>query len=189
MNCLFLGYDRKKTRLIKLLEKKGCKVFNIKRKILISDIEKNDLYFSFGYRKIIPKKIIKSAKRPIINLHLSFLPFNRGAHPNFWSFINETPSGVSIHEIDKGVDTGPIIYQKKIKFNFRKNKKLSFKSTYDCLFKEIENLFEKNINQLIIKNYKTKKQNKKLKSHKKRDLPKNIKSWNQKIFSYRNEFL
>ena len=83
MKCLFLGYNRKKTKLIKLLEAKGYKVHNINRKISFSDIKNNDLYISFGYRKIIPKKILKKTKRPIINLHLSFLPYNRGAHPNF----------------------------------------------------------------------------------------------------------
>ena len=120
MKCLFLGYNRKKTKLIKLLEAKGYKVTNINRKISFSDIDNNNLYISFGYRKIISKKIIQRAKRPIINLHLSFLPFNRGAHPNFWSFIEDTPSGVSIHEIDDGVDTGPIIFQKKLNLIIKK---------------------------------------------------------------------
>ena len=188
MRCLFLGYNRKKTKLIKMLETKGYKVSNITRKISFSDIENNDLYISFGYRKIIPKKILQRAKRPIINLHLSFLPFNRGAHPNFWSFIEDTPSGVSIHEIDNGVDTGPIIFQKKIKFNYKKNKNITFKSTYNILFKEVESLFAKNINKLISKNYKTYKQKNKFSIHKKKDLPKNVKSWSQKIFSYKKNF-
>ncbi len=188
MRCLFLGYNRKKTKLIKMLETKGYKVSNITRKISFSDIENNDLYISFGYRKIIPKKILLRAKRPIINLHLSFLPFNRGAHPNFWSFIEDTPSGVSIHEIDNGVDTGPIIFQKKIKFNYKKNKNITFKSTYNILFKEVESLFAKNINKLISKNYKTYKQKNKFSIHKKKDLPKNVKSWSQKIFSYKKNF-
>ena len=188
MRCLFLGYNRKKTKLIKMLEKKGYKVSNITRKISLSDIKNNDLYISFGYRKIIPKKIIQKAKRPIINLHLSFLPFNRGAHPNFWSFIEDTPSGVSIHEMDNGVDTGPIIFQKKIKFNYKKNKNITFKSTYNILFKEVESLFAKNINKLISKNYKTYKQKNKFSIHKKKDLPKNVKSWSQKIFSYKKNF-
>ena len=188
MKCLFLGYNRKKTKLIKLLEAKGYKVTNINRKISFSDIDNNNLYISFGYRKIISKKIIQRAKRPIINLHLSFLPFNRGAHPNFWSFIENTPSGVSIHEIDDGVDTGPIIFQKKIKFDYKKNKNITFKSTYNILFKEVENLFERNINKLVSKNYKTQKQKNKFSIHKKKDLPKNIKSWSKKIFSYKKNF-
>ncbi|MCL0081308.1 hypothetical protein M1N64_03665 [Peptococcaceae bacterium] len=41
-----------------------------------------------------------------INLHISFLPWNRGADPNFWSFIENAPVGVSIHYLDEGIDTG-----------------------------------------------------------------------------------
>ena len=44
MRCLFLGYNRKKTKLIKMLETKGYKVSNITRKISLSDIKNNDLY-------------------------------------------------------------------------------------------------------------------------------------------------
>ena len=45
---------------------------------------------------------------------MSFLPYNRGSHPNFWSFIDDTPKGITIHEIDEGADTGNIVFQKKI---------------------------------------------------------------------------
>ena len=52
---------------------------------------------------------------------MSYLPYNRGAHPNFWSFVNNTVKGVTIHEIDQGIDTGKIILQKSIKFDLKKN--------------------------------------------------------------------
>lgn len=185
IRCLFLGYGRKQTKLIKLLEKNGCKVLNLKRKILIRDLKKNDIYISFGYRKIISNKVLKAAKRPIINLHLSYLPFNRGAHPNYWSFMENTQPGVSIHEIDSGVDTGPILYQKKINFNYKINRSLTFKSSYRILFKEIENLFKKNLKKIIKHSYKTKKQGKNYTFHKKNELPKNFKNWSKKIFYYK----
>jgi methionyl-tRNA formyltransferase len=57
---------------------------------------RSDFILSFGLRKIISENIIKKLKKPIFNIHLSYLPFNRGAHPNFWSFIENTPAGVSI---------------------------------------------------------------------------------------------
>ena len=183
IKCLFLGYDRKKTKLISLLEKNGCKVINLKRQLLTKDLKKNDIYISFGYRKIISKKILRSAKRPIINLHLSYLPFNRGAYPNFWSFVDNTQSGVTIHEIDKGIDTGPILYQKKN--NFKATKSLTFKSTYKILFKEIENLFKRNLKKILNNTYKTKKQGKKYTFHKKSDLPKKFRNWDKKILSYK----
>jgi len=42
------------------------------------------------------------------------LPYNKGSHPNFWSFIENSPKGVSIHEIDEGIDTGKLIASKKL---------------------------------------------------------------------------
>ncbi|MFC1628327.1 methionyl-tRNA formyltransferase [Gemmatimonadota bacterium] len=44
-----------------------------------------------------------------INLHPSYLPYNRGVHPNVWSIVEGTPAGVTIHLIDPGVDTGAIL--------------------------------------------------------------------------------
>jgi methionyl-tRNA formyltransferase len=49
-----------------------------------------------------------------VNIHPSYLPFNRGKHPNFWCLADETPCGVSLHYIDAGVDTGDVIAQKRL---------------------------------------------------------------------------
>ena len=50
----------------------------------------------------------------MINVHPSYLPFNRGAYPNVWSIVDSTPAGATIHFIDEGVDTGDIIAQTQI---------------------------------------------------------------------------
>ena len=149
---LFLGYDKNKARLIELIKahNKSWEIQQTDHEITLDKVKNLDVIISFGYRHIISNEIIKHFKKPIINLHLSYLPFNRGAHPNFWSFIDNTPSGVSIHEVDEGIDTGKIIYQKKIDFYLDKNKeKLDFNNTYTFLFKEMENLFVKNIDDII----------------------------------------
>jgi len=187
MKCLFLGYNENQTKLIKFLKKKKISVTNKKTKIVASDIKKYDIIISFGYSKIIKNSIIKKIKKPIVNLHMSYLPFNRGANPNFWSFYYKTKKGVTIHEVDKGVDTGPIIFQKEIKFNIQKNKKITFKKTYKILFLELEKLFIKNYKTIIYNKYKKKKNIKfKGKVHKKNDLPKDLKSWNLSIYNYLN---
>ena len=74
-----------------------------------------------------------------INLHISYLPYNRGADPNFWSFIDGTPKGISIHYLDEGVDTGDIIVQKEISFDSLDSETLT--SSYQKLHVEIQNLF------------------------------------------------
>ncbi|MEJ2122937.1 MAG: formyltransferase family protein [Alphaproteobacteria bacterium] len=50
----------------------------------------------------------------VINLHISLLPWNRGPHPNLWSWIDGTPKGVTIHYIDDGIDSGDIIAQREV---------------------------------------------------------------------------
>ena len=179
--CLFLGYKENQTSLINFLKKKNFKIQNYQKIPSLKIFEKSDLVLSFGFRKIISKNIIKKLKKPIYNIHMSYLPFNRGAHPIFWSFIENTPAGVSIHKIDKGIDTGSIILRKKINFNINLNKFSTFKKTYNYLFLEAEKLFKKNFNKIYNKKYKKILNNSKGTFHYKKDLPKWMKNWNMNI--------
>ena len=46
-----------------------------------------------------------------MNLHISYLPFNRGPS-EFLVIFDDTEKGVSIHLVDGGIDTGPILFKK-----------------------------------------------------------------------------
>ena len=179
--CLFLGYKKNKTSLINFLKKKNFTIKNYQRIPPLKIFKQSDFILSFGFRKIISVNIINKIKKPIFNIHLSYLPFNRGAHPNFWSFIENTPAGVSIHKIDKGIDTGNIILRKKINFNINLNKFSTFKKTYNCLFLEAENLFKNNFSKIYNKKYKKITTNNKGNFHYIKDLPKWMKNWNMNI--------
>ena len=179
--CLFLGYKEKQTSLINFLKKKNFRIKNYQKIPPLEIFKQSDFILSFGFRKIISENIIKKLKKPIFNIHLSYLPFNRGAHPNFWSFIENTPAGVSIHKIDKGIDTGNIILRKKIYFNISLNKFSTFKKTYNFLFLEAEKLFKKNFNKIYNKKYKKILSNHKGTFHYKKDLPKWVKNWDINI--------
>ena len=76
-----------------------------------------------------------------INLHISYLPWNRGADPNFWSFVEDTPKGITIHYLDEGVDTGDIIVQEEIKFDSDRE---TLATSYEKLQAAIQNLFKQN---------------------------------------------
>ena len=178
---LFLGYKKNKTSLINFLKKKNFIIKNYQRIPPLKIFKQSDFILSFGFRKIISANIIKKLKKPIFNIHLSYLPFNRGAHPNFWSFIENTPSGVSIHKIDKGIDTGNVILRKKIYFNTSLNKFSTFKKTYNLLFLEAEKLFKRNFNKIYNKKYKKILINHKGTLHYKQDLPKWVKNWDMNI--------
>jgi len=179
--CLFLGYKKKQTSLISFLKKKNFRILNYQKIPPLEVFKHSDFILSFGFRKIISENFIKKIKKPIFNIHLSYLPFNRGAHPNFWSFIENTPAGVSIHKIDKGIDTGDIILRKKIYFNIKLNKFSTFKKTYNFLFLEAEKLFKKNFNKIYNKKCKKIVSNCEGTFHYKKDLPKWVKNWNINI--------
>lgn len=75
-----------------------------------------DFAVSYRYRHIIRSDAVSHWQDRIVNLHISLLPWNRGADPNFWSVVDGTPSGVSIHYIDAGIDTGDLIAQEAVPF-------------------------------------------------------------------------
>ena len=100
-------------------------------------------------------------------MHISYLPYNRGAHPNIWSFIENTKKGVTIHLIDKGIDTGDILVQKRVVLS----KKDSFKNTYKKLHFHIQMLFKQYHKKLLNKKIKPKPQPKIGTFHSIKDLP------------------
>jgi len=139
MIILFLGSLNNK--LVDFLKQSGNEVHVSEEKITsetLKDLEV-EWIISYGYRHIISKEVIDLIYPKIINLHVSYLPWNRGADPNLWSFIEDSPKGVSIHLVDEGLDTGDILIQKEVEFEDLEMQTLS--STYLILKNEIEILF------------------------------------------------
>ncbi len=66
----------------------------------------------YGY--ILPADLLGNFPCGVANLHPSFLPYGRGAHPNAWAIAEGHPAGVSLHLVDAGVDTGPIIRREEV---------------------------------------------------------------------------
>jgi methionyl-tRNA formyltransferase len=68
-----------------------------------------------AYGKILPKEIIEYPRYGCINIHGSLLPKYRGAAPIQWAVINgEKETGVTIMQMDVGLDTGDILLQEEI---------------------------------------------------------------------------
>ena len=177
-SILFLGYDSRKTKIIDSIRKLGIEVIHAdKKEIEESKFDSVDLVISFGYRHLLSETIVEKYS-PIINLHVSYLPFNRGSFANFWSFYDQTQSGVSIHLVDKGIDTGDILYQKKIDFD---SKKMTFRETYNVLLEQIEKLFLDNMSQILSLNYPRIKQSHKGTYHHSKDFPSEFSSWDENI--------
>ncbi len=67
---------------------------------------------------IVPQEMISYPKLGTIQYHPSLLPKNRGPSSINWAIINgEDETGISIFWPDKGLDTGPILMQKKVKIS------------------------------------------------------------------------
>lgn len=68
-----------------------------------------DMILSVLFDTILKPETIALAPRGAINLHNSYLPYNRGNYANVWAIVNQTPAGATLHVIDGDIDTGPII--------------------------------------------------------------------------------
>ena len=138
---LFLG-DNTSPLLKWLISVEGF-VIQTSEKITNELIHSNNINFivSYGYRHILGKDILDLFPDRAINLHISYLPFNRGMDPNFWSFVENTPKGVTIHYLDEGVDTGDVIVQEKVEFD---TKQETLATSYEKLQLTIHDLFKQN---------------------------------------------
>ena len=174
MNILLIS-ELKHDQFFSFLSDRG-KVDWTNEKLSVSKVVHYDWIISYGYRHIINQQIINASKNPIINLHISYLPFNRGAHPNYWSFVDNTPKGVTIHNIDKGIDTGPILIQKRCAFT----KSDTLVTSYLQLKYEIEKLFYASFDKIINGKLVATPQTSQGTFHRKNDLPEGI-DWNTNI--------
>ncbi len=140
-NILFLGQSD--SPLLVWLQERGEQVIQTEQKISKQYIKEKNITFiiSYGYRYIISREILNLFNNKAINLHISYLPYNRGSDPNFWSFIEKTPKGVTIHYLDEGVDTGDIIIQKEIEFDLNQE---TLATSYQKLHVLIQQLFKQN---------------------------------------------
>jgi len=98
--------------------KKYCHDQQIKEVQLkdVYDIEEL-IFISLEYDKIIKTGLFKSNR--IYNIHFSLLPAFKGMYTSIFPILNgESKSGVTLHRIDDGIDTGDIIEQKEFSIPF-----------------------------------------------------------------------
>ena len=75
---------------------------------------KPDLIVVVAYGHILPPAILELPKFGCLNVHTSLLPKYRGAAPIQWAIANgETETGVTVMKMDAGLDTGPIVSQRR----------------------------------------------------------------------------
>jgi methionyl-tRNA formyltransferase len=68
-----------------------------------------------AYGKILPRAVLDAFPRGCINVHASLLPAYRGAAPIQWAILRgETETGVTIMQLDEGMDTGPMLCKRSV---------------------------------------------------------------------------
>jgi methionyl-tRNA formyltransferase len=101
-----------------------------------------ELGVAVQYGLLIPKQILESLPRGIINIHPSLLPKYRGASPIQSAIINgETETGLTIMKMDEGLDTGPILLQKTVK--------IEPNETYTTLAQKLAQIASKALTEVI----------------------------------------
>lgn len=79
---------------------------------------KPDILLSIAGNQIFKSQLINLPTKGTLNLHSALLPKYRGLMPTFWVMKNdEDYTGVSVFFVDEGIDSGPIVVQKKIGIN------------------------------------------------------------------------
>lgn len=84
-----------------------------------------DLLISILGNQIFKKTLINLAPKGCLNLHTALLPKYRGLMPTFWVLKNnEKFTGVSVFQVDEGIDSGPIVVQEKLEIGDRSQEEL-----------------------------------------------------------------
>ena len=134
------GFDTWQPSLRLLAEKQNIKIVDLDK---IYNIE-NLIFISLEFDKIIKPDKFKTDN--IFNIHFSLLPKYKGVYTSVFPILNgEEYSGVTLHKIDPGIDTGDIIAQKKFKIGINETAR-------DLYFKYLQYgfvLFKENIVRLI----------------------------------------
>ncbi len=148
-SILFLTNNEQSKGLYDWLKqtKQDNEVYLMSNKLTLELVQKLQPSFlvSYNYKHIIPGDVLDYMNGKAVNLHVSFLPYNRGSSPNFFSFLDDTPKGVTIHEMTAQLDKGRILCQKELTFDEEQE---TFASSYQALQEAICELFKANWEQI-----------------------------------------
>lgn len=96
------------------------------------------LTISYTYSFILKEDVIAALNNNVVNLHNSYLPFDRGASPNLWNILEGSPRGVSIHYVNAELDKGDLIAQQLVPLKLN----TTLKSSYEQLDTAVKELFK-----------------------------------------------
>lgn len=100
-----------------------------------------------GYMRIVGHTILKQYEKRIINIHPSLLPLFKGKDAIGQALLAGTSkTGVTVHFVDEGIDTGEIIMQEEVKildhFNRELLEEVVHKTEHELYYKAIRKVLE-----------------------------------------------
>ena len=89
---------------------------NFKSSEAIEHLRSLDLDYIIGihFPHIIPTELLNIPKIGFLNLHPSYLPYNKGWNTPSWAILEGTPFGATLHYMSEALDEGDIIHQKRL---------------------------------------------------------------------------
>jgi len=73
-----------------------------------------DIVLSVHFPYVFSDELLQLPILGTLNLHPALLPYNRGWHTPSWAIHDGTPYGATLHWVDEGLDTGPIVLQREL---------------------------------------------------------------------------
>ena len=123
MGCQALALRAKRCTLARFAESRGLECLRV------TDVNAADVLEAFrlfapdlgvmcSFSQILRPHLLSIPRFGVVNLHPSLLPKYRGPYPFYWVLQRgETRTGVTIHQVDAGVDSGDIILQESFDIN------------------------------------------------------------------------
>lgn len=144
----------KKLSLDGLAKKNDIKVMpNLGRYLKIKDF---DILISVQYHEILKTRHIDKAKQIAVNLHMAPLPEYRGCNQFSFAILNNDKEfGATIHQLCEGIDSGPILFEKR----FPIPKDCFVKDLYEITATQSFTLFKEKIKCIIDGDYMPRDQN------------------------------
>ena len=130
------GYEEK---IAEVATSAGIKLFRkitTQNKEFLSYLKEHaiDLMVLAWWPSIVKAEAIQAVPKGWLNMHPSLLPYNRGKYPYYWSIVERTPFGATLHLINEGVDTGPVVFQKEIPVDFSDTGETLYEKGYRLLY-------------------------------------------------------
>lgn len=138
------GIDRWQKSLLRKAREFGIEISSLEQIYQIDEL----VFLSLEFDKIIDPK--KFCSKELYNIHFSLLPKYKGMYTSVLPILNnENKTGVTLHRIDNGIDTGDIIDQIEFNIDFMDNAR-------DLYFKYIQYgtlLMKRNLDKIIKKEF------------------------------------